>query len=43
MLDAVKVSDSEEVNKQDTDSNVVKCEESFCELYFRMYIAKGVQ
>ena len=37
VLDAVKVSDSEEVSDQDTDCNVVECEESICVLYFRMH------
>ena len=30
VLDAVKVSNSEEVSNQDTASDVMKCEESFC-------------
>ena len=29
VLDALKVSDSEEVSDQDTDRNVVECEEGF--------------
>ena len=29
MLDVVEVSDVEEVSDQDTDNNVVECEESF--------------
>ena len=33
-LDALKVSDSEEVSDQDTDRNVVEYEEGFCMLYF---------
>ena len=35
MLDAVKVSDLEEVSDQDTDSNVLECEENFCVLYYK--------
>ena len=35
MLDAVKVSDLEEVSDQDTDNNVVGYEEGFCLLYFK--------
>ena len=35
------VSNSVEACEQDTDSNVVKCEESLCVLYFKMHIAKG--
>ena len=33
------IGSSEEVSDQDTDNNVVECEESFCVLYFKMYIA----
>ena len=35
MLDAVKVSDLEEVSDQDTDSNVLEYEENFCVLYYK--------
>ena len=35
MLDAVKVSDLEEVSDQDTDNNVIECKKSFCVLYFK--------
>ena len=35
-------SDLEEVIDQDTDSNVVECEESFCMLYFKVYVAESV-
>ena len=34
VLHAVKVSNSEDVSDQDTDRNVVECEESFRVLYF---------
>ena len=33
-MHAVKVSDLEEVSNQDTNNNVVECEESCCVLYF---------
>ena len=32
-IDSVKVSDSEEVSDQDTGSNVVECEETFCVVF----------
>ena len=35
VLHVVKISDLEEVSDQDTDNNVVYCEESFCVLYFK--------
>ena len=38
----MKVSESEEISDKDTDSYVVECEESFCVLYCKMYIAKSV-
>ena len=34
VLDAVKVSDLEEVSDQDTD-NIIDCKESFCVLHFK--------
>ena len=36
--DTEKVSDLEEVRGQNTDSNDVECEESFCMLYLKKYI-----
>ena len=39
MLDAVEVSDLEEVSDQDTtDNNVVECKESFVCCILKMYI-----
>ena len=37
MLDAVEVSDLEEVSDQDTDNNVVECKESFVCCILKMY------
>ena len=34
VLDTVKVSGYEELSDQNTDSDVVECEESFCVLYY---------
>ena len=39
----MNISDSEDVSDQDTDSNVVECEECFCVLCFNdvaIYVAK---
>ena len=38
----MKVSDSEEASDQDTDSNVVECEESFVCCILIMYIFRSV-
>ena len=38
----MEVIDLEEVSDQDTDNNAVECQESYCMLYFKMYVAKSV-